>query len=171
MSGEMVVQGQVEDPEIGRQRKTIQDQRREIAELHNQLDDATRDAAQAKRALTSLRKSLSPVYKALQMVFGDLDAAGVADEPQAWDGRTTGGAPAAGAASQQHSAVWDAWKQRLPGYPAKMIDALLTFGPKTAPQLAVAVGCNRNRIYEAAVKLKSAGILDKSGDYYSLKAL
>lgn len=164
--GAVVVYGQTEDPEVGKLRKTVQDQRRQIAELENRLDDAERDGAQTKRALASLRKSLSPVYMALQMVFGDLDAAGVS-EPA-----TENREPSSPAAwSNANNAVWEAWKQRLPGYPAKVIDALLTFGEKSAPQLAVAVGCRRERIYEAVAKLKSAGILVKAGENYSLKKL
>jgi biotin operon repressor len=165
--GEMVVHGTVVDPEIDRLRKTVQDQRREIAELQNQLDDAQRDSGQTKRALASLRKSLSPVYKALQMVFGDIEMAGVTDEPYT----AAHTHPTAGGGSVQHSAVWEAWKHRMPGYPAKVIDALLTFGEKSAPQLAIAVGCRRERIYEAVAKLKAAGVLIKNGDNYSLKQL
>lgn len=171
--GAMVVHGQVEDPELGKLRKTIQDQRRQIAELENQVDDAVRDSMQAKRALASLRKSLSPLYRSLQAVFGDLDLAGIVDEPA--QPITAGGPAGAGAVATgvdpRHAAVWASWKERLGAGPANVIDKLLIHGEMTATQLRIACACRLDTVYRNVSILKKAGLINKSGDKYSLKSL
>jgi len=169
--GEMVVHGQVEDPELGKLRKTIQDQRRQIAELENQVDDAVRDSAQAKRALGSLRKSLHPLYRSLQAVFGDLDLAGIVDEPQPITSGGPAGAGAVGGIDPRHAAVWANWKERLGAGPAKVIDVLLVHGEMTATQLRIACACRLDTVYRNVSTLKGAGLINKSGDKYSLKPL
>lgn len=135
----------------------------EVRELRKELSQAKAEASQVKResgrALASLRRQLSPLYRALQDVFGELDAAHVEDGPV-----ISGGAP-------RVSAVWESWKSRLPGGPAKIIDALLLHGEMNTQQLAIATGVHRNSIPAMIWKLNKAGLLNKNGGRFSLKPL
>jgi len=138
--------------------------REEISTLREQLRDAQREASAAKRdaarALANLRKQLGPLYQALQMVFGELDAAGV-EEPSA----------ASGPVNARTSAVWESWKSKLPGRTAQIIDALLLHGEMNSTQIAIAIGIHRNNVPQLIFKLNKAGLIDKNGTKYSLKKL
>ena len=130
-----------------------------VRELEEELRTAQHEVSTAKRqathALAALRKQLAPLYRALQAVFGELDAAGV--QETAIPGRA--------------SAVWESWKARLPGGPAKIIDALLLHSEMNTQQLAIATGVHRNSIPAMIYKLNKAGLLNKNGGRFSLKAL
>lgn len=138
----------------------------EIRELRAALATANATAAQAKRdiarALGPIRKQLLPLYQALQQVFGELDAAGVADS----------GNSAAPSQDARLKAIWDGWKARLGPTCAKVIDALLLQPEMTNRQIAMAIGTGRiQTIYDAVAKMNKASLLMKNGDRYSLKQL
>jgi hypothetical protein len=137
----------------------------EVRDLKNELKHALAETAQAKRessrALAALRRQLSPLYRALQEVFGELDAAGIEDA----------GSSGSAAANPRTSAVWESWKSRMPGGPAKIIDALLLHSEMNTQQLAIATGVHRNSIPAMIYKLNKAGLLNKNGGRFSLKAL
>jgi len=132
----------------------------EIRELRNQLVDARRDAAADKRQYTQsvseLRRQLTPLYRALGAVFGELDVLGE-DAAEPVNSRT--------------EKVWQSWKDKMPGYPARIISALLLHSEMNTQQLAIAVGCNKQRISEGIVKLNKAGLINKNGGRFSLKTL
>jgi len=131
------------------------------AEVQRAQAEAKSARREATRALSALRQQLTPLYRAMQMVFGELDAAGVDD------------AAPTGAAAQppRVSAIWEAWKARMPGGPAKIIDALLLQPDLNTQQLAIAIGVHRNSIGQMIWKLNKAGLLQKNGNRFSLKAL
>ena len=104
-----------------------------------------------------LRKELSGLYQALRAIFGEMDAAGVAGTPSSVPPTT--------------SAIWESWKEQLPGAPAKLIDALLIHGEMNAVQLRVAMHCHINTVYETTAKMQKMGLLNKNGGKYSLKEL
>lgn len=135
--------------------------REENRELRAQLSEARREAQAAKRdaaqALTALRKVLSPLYRALQQVFGELDAAGVGDSAPATDARV--------------SSVWEAWKSKIGGQPAQLIDAFLIHGEMTAAQIAIAIRIHPKNVAQVVHKLNKAGLIQKNGNLYSLKKL
>lgn len=136
--------------------------REENRELRALLSTARRDADAAKleaaRALGSLQTVLSPLYRALQRVFGELDAAGVDDrDARPMDARV--------------SAVWDAWKAKIGGQPAQLIDAFLLHGEMTAAQIAIAIRVNPKNVAQVVHKLNKAGLIQKNGNLYSLKRL
>lgn len=138
--------------------------REEIRDLRDRLRDAQRELSAAQhesaRALGNLRRQLGPLYQALQMVFGELDAAGVNE------------APAASAqVNSRTSAVWENWKTKLPGRPAQIIDALLLHGEMNSTQIAIAIGIHRNNVPGLIFRLNKAGLIDKNGTKYSLKKL
>jgi hypothetical protein len=136
----------------------------EVHDLREALTIANAETTHAKRdagrALTNLRRQLSPLYRALQDVFGELDATGV-DEA----------GPSPSAASPRTSAVWESRKSRMPGGPAKIIDALLLHSEMNTQQLAIATGVHRNSIPAMIYKLNKAGLLNKNGGRFSLKTL
>ncbi len=135
------------------------DLREEIRDLREQLSETHRELAEMKRASTAalgnLRKLLKPWYQALQMIYGELETV---DEDAA-------------PSSPRTSAVWEAWKSRLPGRPAQIIDALLLHGELNTSQLGVAVGMSRSNVPAVMTRLKQAGIIQKNGDKFSLKKL
>ena len=141
-----------------------------IVELEQEVRDLTDELSHAKfalaesqrqntRALGALRRQLSPLYRALKDVFGELDAAGAMEEVSS------------AAIPARTSAVWESWKSRLPGGPAKIIDALLLHQEMNTQQLAIATGVHRNSIPAMIYKLNKAGLLNKNGGRFSLKPL
>ncbi len=131
----------------------------EIRQLRDDLSAARREASQAKReaarALAALRQQLSPLYQALQMVFGELDAAGVQDVPAGGATRSAG--------------AWDEWKARLGPACAKVIDALLLGGEMTITAITLTAKIGKNTAYQATSKMGQAGILVRNGSKFSLK--
>ena len=134
--------------------------RDELRYAHAEAAKARRDAA---RAVGQLRQQLTPLYRALQAVFGELDAAGVEDA------MPTSSAPTA--PTSRTAAIWESWKARMPGGPAKIIDALALQSDMNTQQLAIATGVHRNSIPAMIYKLNKAGLLNKNGGRFSLKAL
>lgn len=153
MSEALVLHGTVVD-DI---QEELRELRAENLQLRRELQKARQDAAQAHaeagRALGALRKQLSPLYRALQQVFGELEDVAMDEGPT----------------SPRVSAVWENWKTKMPGYPARIIDALLLHRDMNTSQLAIAVGCHKQRISEGIVKLNKAGLIDKNGGRFSLK--
>lgn len=136
----------------------------EVKELREQIRDSRRETVAAKResarALGELRRQLGPLYKALQMVFGELDAAGVDEAPAA-----------SGATSPRIAAVWENWKQKIGGQPAQLIDAFLLHGEMTYGQIAIAIGIKSSNVAQVVHRLNKAGLINKNGGKYSLKSL
>lgn len=139
------------------ERESLRD---EIRDLRAQLTVARHEAQQAKReaarAVSRLRQVLSPLYNALRDVFGELDAVGGDD-------------PAAPAMDSRQKAIWESWKQKMPGKPALAIDALILNGEMNSQAIAVAIGMHRNNVPKVMHKLNLAGILGKNGNKYYLK--
>jgi hypothetical protein len=149
------------------------DREERIAELEDEIRELKADLRRAQRAaqdaeahavavFAPLRQQLTPFYRMLQSIFGDLDAAGVVDAPSAAGGRASAAV-----------AVWDAWKARLPGGPAKIIDTFLAHQNRemNIQQLAMASGIHRNSIPNMMTKLNKAGLIQKNGRQFCLKAL
>lgn len=166
-----LLEGQVEEFDVTAPPRLVELER-EIRQLRRERDDALRAAERARedadRALKALRRQLNPLYKALQAVFGELDAAGVSDEPTG----APAGATAAASTDPRIAAVWTSWKSKLGGTVAKGIDALLLHGELDTGQLAIAAGLDRRTITNTVVfKLNQAGLINKNGGRFSLKAL
>lgn len=134
---------------------------RENAQLRRDVATASLAARQAQEsaglAMGNLRRQLSPLYRALQMVFGELDAAGVSEQDPA-------GAPRA-------SAVWENWKQRVGASAAKCIDALIVHRELNTQQMSVATGLHRTTIPKLIYVLNKNGLINKNSGRYSLKEL
>ena len=133
-------------------------------QLREELRAAQRETAAAKResarALGELRRQLGPLYKALQMVFGELDAAGVDEAPAA-----------SGPQNARTAAVWQAWKDRVGGQPAKLRAAFLRHGEMTSGQIAVAIQISPKNVAQVVHKLNKLSLIQKNGDKFSLKKL
>lgn len=153
------------DQELDMLRAETRRLKRELSDAELRADRASEDAT---RALSNLRRQLGPLYRALQMVFGELDAAGVVDAPG--EPPAAGRTSAASAPDSRVSAVWDAWKSKM-GTAAKIIDALQIHGELNTQQLAVVVGLHRTTIPALILKLNKAGLINKNGGRFSLKQL
>jgi hypothetical protein len=129
----------------------------QIRELNIALTREQEQRMTIESGALSLRSALSPLYRALQHVFGDLDAMGI-------QGTQAAAAP-------QHKAVWENWKQKLGGLPARAIDALLLHGAMNRTQLRIQLGCANGSVTNVIVALNKAGLIDKNGSKVSLKEL
>ena len=107
-------------------------------------------------ALIRVRRQLQPLYTALSTLFGDLPESNEPEERQ-----------------PRHSTegVWGKWKQKLPGKPAEIIQALLEHGEMSVAQIRVAAHCGQQTVYDVTSKLNKLGLLNKNGGKYSLKQL
>lgn len=163
------------DPEVERLRN-------ENRHLKRELDDAQVEAKRARedsdRALGALRKQLGPLYRALQMVFGELDAAGVTDGPQYYGEPAAPSAPGGGGLDSRLdprvNAVWESWKTKLgPGTAqARIIETLQLHPSMSAAQLKVAAKMATQTVYESTSKLRLLGLIEKdSGGRWTLKKL
>jgi chromosome segregation ATPase len=164
--GEVVETDDPRDTRIEQLEREARTLRRSLADAELQASRAREDA---DRALSRLRTQLSPLYRALQAVFGELDAAGVTE-----DARTSvaaSGAAVPSGADPRVAAVWEAWKSRLGGGCAKVIDALLLHSDLNTQQLAIAIGLHRTTIPALIHKLNKAGLINKNGGRFSLKQL
>lgn len=161
-----LLEGEVEDP----REDEIRELRAEIDRLNRALLESgikiTRAREDAERAMGMLRKQLSPLYRALQAVFGELDAAGVSDSHVEAQASSTGGLH-----DSRVVAIWNQWKSRLGGQCAKIIDVLMLQQDMNSTQLAIAIGTRRQNIPNLIFKLNKAGLINKNGGRFSLKAL
>lgn len=149
------------DTQIAELKAEVRGLKADVARAQAEAHQARRESA---RALSALRQQLAPLYRALQMVFGELDAAGV-EEPAA---APQGAAPASNA---RVAMVWEEWKKRLGEGPGKIITALLLHGEMNTPQLVVATGYHRKSIGNFISKLNTTGLINKNGGKFSLKQL
>lgn len=136
---------------------------RALADANMRADRAEEDAA---RALTALRRQLTPLYRSLQAVFGELDAAGIGDEVMAQPSTPS----SANTPDARVAAVWASWKSKM-GAASKVIDALLLHGEMNTQQLAITCGVDRTTIPNYIHRLTKAGLINKNGGRFSLKAL
>jgi hypothetical protein len=137
---------------------------RKLEAENRRLDEALRmerlKTGQIEAGVRALKSQLTPLYRALQAVFGEIDAMGIE--------ATSDVRPA----SSHATAAWELWKQKLPGFPSRMIDALLKHGELSVAQLVVAAQCPRKQtIYDAASKLQKLNLINSNGGKYSLKEL
>ena len=155
------------DDLIAALRADIRRMRTEILDANRARQDAEAAYEEGTRALSMLRQQLSPLYRALRAVFGELDAAGIVDASMS----APASAPVGVSTEPRVAAVWDSWKSKLGGQCAKVIDVLLTHGEMNTTQLAIAVGTRRQNIPNLIYKLNQAGLINKNGGRFALKAL
>lgn len=150
---QLMLEGKVDDRDL-----IISGLRTRVSQLEEELRSERVRSAQVSSGAQSLRKVLSPLYGALQAVFGEISEMGVAEE------HTTSSSP-------RLEAVWNSWKDKLGGQPAKAIDALLKIGPMNQTQLRIQIGCANGSIAGIVYQLNKAGLINKNGGKISLKEL
>jgi hypothetical protein len=148
--------------------RPVRNLEREISALHAKLREAqaandrlVEQADEAKRVLRPIRRQLEPFFNALQVLFGQLDAAGVESAPSA----------NVGAPTSRSAMVWEVWKKKLPGKPADIIQALLEHGEMSVAQIRVAAQCGQQTVYDVTTRLHRLGLINRNGGRYSLKEL
>lgn len=136
----------------------------ENGDLKEQLRNAQAELAIARNAngaaVSRLRALLSPLYQGLQQVFGEMSAF---DDVPISNGNSQ--------QSNKKLAVWESWKQKLPGKRAEFIQALLDHGEMTSAQLKVATHSGTSTVPAVVCELKALGLIQKNGSKYSLKEL
>ena len=121
-------------------------------------EDLQRVKRENSRSVGALRTQLLPLFQALQVLFGELEKFDLPEE-------------AASNRQPVNASVWNMWKERLGTSTAKVIDALLVQGDLNTQQLAIATGLHRVTIRGLICKMNKAGLLNKNGGRFSLKAL
>jgi hypothetical protein len=142
--------------EIRRLRQENETLREQVRGAQDEANGLRREVSTMTRGIQELRTVLTPLYQGLRHIFGEIDELGV---------------ESTSTAHPQKNAVWDSWKQKLGGLPAKAIDALLVHGEMNRTQLRIHVGCATGSITDLVYKLNQAGIINKNGGKISLKEL
>jgi chromosome segregation ATPase len=140
-------------------RRKIERIEAELDSTHEALRAARQQSVAANNALKNLRKNLEPMFRALQMVFGELEAASI------------GGDSTESAATPRALGVWKSWMQKLGGKQAEFIQAMLDHGEVTVAQLKVMTHSGSSTIPQIIYKLNKLGLINKNGGKYSLKEL
>lgn len=130
----------------------------ELAEAQGEIRAERNKRATMERGISRLREVLSPLYGGLQMVFGEIETMGV-------------GATAVQGMDPRKAAVWEDWKQKMPGIPARFIDALMLHGELTQQQLRLHAKCARGSVPGVVSQLWKNGLINKNGGKISLKEL
>lgn len=136
--------------------------REQIRDLDDQARSERQKAVRIEAGVRELRDILKPLYGALQAVFGEVDAMGIADSPVSVAqnvGTTT-------------DPRWQSFKQAYPGVAAQIIDALLVHKEMGITQVAAFLKIHYNTAQGALDKLSKAGAVTKDGGRngrYSLK--
>jgi hypothetical protein len=164
LEGEVIDNGDDSGGELQRLRAELRGVRAELGDLRSENADLKRKLNQANAPVARLRDKLAPFYELLQAIFGDIDDI----DPEASGVGQSVGVPG----PVQSAAIWESWKSRLPGAPAKIIEALLLHGEANAEQLVVLTQITRKQtIYDAIHRMNKSGIINKNGGRFSLKKL
>jgi hypothetical protein len=151
-------------PDLRQQIESLRDEVYKQSEARQKAETELRIERQKNAVLeagvTNLRQVLMPLYQGLRMIFGELDALGVQDS-------TT---PASGL-DPRKAAVWEDWKRKMPGIPARFIDALMLHGELTQTQLRLHAKCAQGSVAGVVSQLWKAGLINKNGGRISLKEL
>lgn len=154
----------------GRVQEYVEDNHAQLVEenrqLHikvRQLDEALRmerlSAEAARACVRELTRILDPFRRAIALIYGEIDLAGLTGEPSAPAARPSGSSPA-----------WDTWKRKLGGKKAEVIEALESH-PMSRDQVRVATSSGWSTVDAALAYLKSVGLIEKTGNKWSLKSL
>ena len=149
-------------PDLDRKVRELQNELFQRNMQLNKVEEELRQERQKTAAIESgvqqLRTVLSPLYQALQHMFGEIESMGV-------------GASSAVGIDPRKAAVWEDWKRKMPGLPAKFIDALMLHGELTQTQLRLHAKCAAGSVAGVVSQLWKNGLINKNGGKISLKEL
>lgn len=146
------------DARIRKLESDLRTARLETQQARNELETA-------QESLRVLRQTLMPLHRALKAVFGEIEIAVGEDAPPAQ-------ASVAPSNSTAVNPVWEEWKQRLGGAPAKIITALQKHKDADTTQLCILIGTSRRQtVHDAISTLNKAGLISKNDGRFSLREL
>jgi len=156
------IEGLVVDPDDVAERYDGARQRleNELRSTKHDLEDMIAERDRLARTIKNLQTTLNPMHRALSALFGEIDLAVGEDVAPASNGH---------APSSATDPRWQSYKDRFPGVPAKIIDALLTHGEMKVSHLIKFVGAAHGTVYNAGDKLQGAGAINRNGGVWSLK--
>ena len=146
------------DADLRKENARLGDQ---VLSLRRELEDALSDKERLERTVRNLQTTLGPIHRALSILFGEMELA-VGEAP-------AGNAGMNASAANNGDPRWESYKDRFPGVPAKIIDALLTHGEMKVSHLIKFVGAAHGTVYNAGDKLQGAGAITRNGGIWSLK--
>jgi hypothetical protein len=142
-------------------RRKVERLQDELADAKLKIQEERNRSAKTLRAQGRLHQELSGLYRALKGVMEELP-----DEEEIPSVASGGAVP-----SPRNAAVWNAWKERLGGQAAKVIDALILHGEMNTTQLVIATGVPRSTMPSIIFRLNKASLINKNGRNFSLKEL
>lgn len=125
-----------------------------IRDLERELEAERSRSVNISSGAQELRQILAPLYHALGLIFGQVENMNL---------------PGVISTDPRKAAIWAEWKQKLPGHPAKFIDALLIHGSLTQTQLRIHAQCAAGSVPGVVSKLWQAGLINKNNGKISLK--
>jgi len=133
--------------------------------LRREIESANYEISQSRElhntqavAVQNIRDILEPLFSGLKRVFGEMEHAGFETY-------------SAASVDPRKAAIWSSWKQKMPGNPAKFIDALLLHGELTQTQLRLHAQCAQGSVAGVVSQLWKNGLINKNGGKISLKEL
>jgi hypothetical protein len=129
-----------------------------LKQMNNTLEA---EVGRWRRAIQALRTALEPQYLALQAIFGEIEITGITD-----------GSFVTNYGDNPKRRVWQGKIEKFKGnLQGKMLSALLEYGPQTADQLRIHMGCTKQSVYNTYDRLVKMGFVFAQGGKYSLKEL
>lgn len=153
-------------PQADHRDRIIASLEQENRELKEKIEEMRLETQQANKVVEQgvgeLRRVLLPLHQAMRLVFGEI-------ERIAPTGTESGGQSPQ--QSDKKRAVWESWIKKLPGKRADFIQAMLEHGAMTSAQIRVATHTPEGSVAGIIHDLKKLGLINKTGDKYSLKEL
>jgi|ERR1700677_306796 len=147
--------------ELARLRTENSDLRHRLQVANDKAMEAEQEAKNAVRGVQELRTILSPLYQGLRRVFGEIEQISINGD----------GVSSHAGMDPRKAAVWEDWKRKMPGIPARFIDALMIHGELTQTQLRIHAKCAVGSVAGVVSQLYKGGLINKNGGRISLKEL
>jgi hypothetical protein len=167
LSNELALRPHIPLPEtfeIERLQRENRQLQKTINDLEEQLRKQKKEIQRAQLAVQNLQTVLTPFRRAVQMIFGEIEAAGV---PDIGDQAT----PATAHSSYgPQDAKWQPWIAKWQGTKkAVVIQTLLDHGPLTRTQLRSATESGWSTIDAITAQLQNLGLITKENEKWTLK--
>lgn len=153
--------------EVESLRLQVKGLKQELRDANDALEAAKNQSSASVKALKVIRNVFEGQHRALQIVFGELDAAGIEADSAA------PGTPVSSAQSSlgpPNPAAYNAWKQQLPPGCGKIIDALIV-QPLSQKQMTTVCKMHYDTVGKYLKMLSANSLVNHDGRLYRLNRL
>ena len=151
--------GRVQPDETAKLRRRIEKLEAELKHTQSELDAYRQAATLAEHRVNCVRVQMKPWYEAMTNLFEEIG------EPLNMEATAT---PPGSPPSTPNTSL-EAWKQKLGGQHAQILEAFQIHGPLSIRQLMTIIHRGQTTVTVAISKLKNLQLVDKVGDKYALK--